>query len=112
MRFPATAIAIALVVVAVCPPVDAQEMRTGEAQNPRREDPLGFGSLSKNRPKGSTTEITAQKEATFDERPTKLFSPVKSASRTRRSCSVATRPRCTWSKNEMPSTTPSRRATL
>jgi lipopolysaccharide transport protein LptA len=66
MRF-ATA-TIALVLIVVSPTVDAQEMRTGDNQSPRREDPLGFGALSKNRPKGSTTEITAQKEATFDEK--------------------------------------------
>lgn len=46
----------------------AQELRTDEASTPRPADPLGFGDLSKNRPKGSTTEITAQKEATFEEK--------------------------------------------
>jgi lipopolysaccharide transport protein LptA len=45
-----------------------QEMRTGDATAPRQSDPLGFGALSKDRPKGSTTEITAQKEATFNEK--------------------------------------------
>jgi len=49
-------------------PAAAQTMRTGEASGPRKEDPLGFGSLSKDRPKGSKTEITAQKEATFNEK--------------------------------------------
>lgn len=34
----------------------------------RPTDPLGFGALTKDRPKGSTTEITAQKDATFDEK--------------------------------------------
>lgn len=33
-----------------------------------RQDPLGLGQLGRDRPKGSTTEITAQKEATFDEK--------------------------------------------
>ena len=33
-----------------------------------RKDMLGLGDLSRNRPKGSTTEITAQKEATFDDK--------------------------------------------
>lgn len=51
-----------------CAQLGAQEMRTGDATAPRQADPLGFGSLSKDRPKGSTTEITAQKEATFDEK--------------------------------------------
>lgn len=46
----------------------AQEMRTGESNGLRQADPLGFGALSKDRPKGSTTEITAQKEATFEEK--------------------------------------------
>ena len=64
-------VAIALVLVAACPRLEAQDMRTGDATGPRREDPLGFGALSKNRPKGSTTEITAQKDATFDEKENK-----------------------------------------
>ena len=51
-----------------CPQLPAQEMRTGDATAPRQSDPLGFGALSKDRPKGSTTEITAQKEATFSEK--------------------------------------------
>jgi lipopolysaccharide transport protein LptA len=50
------------------PLLPAQEMRTGDATAPRQSDPLGFGALSKDRPKGSTTEITAQKEATFSEK--------------------------------------------
>jgi len=58
---------IALVVLAWQLPLAAQELRTGDATGPRQSDPLGFGALSKDRPKGSTTEITAQKEATFDE---------------------------------------------
>lgn len=58
---------IALTLLAWPLPVAAQEMRTGDATGPRQSDPLGFGSLSKDRPKGSVTEITAQKEATFDE---------------------------------------------
>ena len=51
-----------------CPQLSAQDMRTGDATAPRPSDPLGFGALSKDRPKGSTTEITAQKEATFSEK--------------------------------------------
>ena len=51
-----------------CPQLSAQDMRTGDATAPRQSDPLGFGALSKDRPKGSTTEITAQKEATFSEK--------------------------------------------
>ncbi len=31
------------------------------------KDPLGFGGLTKDRPKGSKTEIVAQKEATFND---------------------------------------------
>ena len=46
----------------------AQEMRAGDAATPRQEDPLGFGALSKNRPKGSVTEITAQTDALFNEK--------------------------------------------
>ncbi len=41
---------------------------TGAAPATTRQDPLGLGGLSQDRPKGSTTEITAQKEATFDEK--------------------------------------------
>ncbi|MGA1540002.1 MAG: LptA/OstA family protein [Chthoniobacterales bacterium] len=33
-----------------------------------RQDPLGFGGLSKDRPKGSKTEISAEREATFNEK--------------------------------------------
>ena len=51
-----------------CPQLSAQDMRTGDATAPRQSDPLGFVALSKDRPKGSTTEITAQKEATFSEK--------------------------------------------
>ncbi|MFZ9932648.1 MAG: LptA/OstA family protein [Chthoniobacterales bacterium] len=51
-----------------CPALRAQELRTGETTAPRQSDPLGFGALSKDRPKGSTTEITAQKEAAFNEK--------------------------------------------
>jgi lipopolysaccharide transport protein LptA len=54
----------ATVVVA---PLAAQQMRTGEAA-PSRQDPLGFGGLSKDRPKGSKTEISAEREATFNEK--------------------------------------------
>jgi len=44
-------------------------MRTGQPEPaPARKDPLGFGGLSKDRPKGSKTEISAQKEATFNEK--------------------------------------------
>lgn len=60
-----------LLVVALgiaCAQLPAQEMRTGDATAPRQSDPLGFGALSKDRPKDSTTEITAQKEATFSEK--------------------------------------------
>ncbi|MEY3481694.1 MAG: hypothetical protein RIQ71_2469 [Verrucomicrobiota bacterium] len=61
---------VALMLLALAPlqPAMSQEMRTGDASSPRSADPLGFGALSKNRPKGSTTEITAQKEATFNEK--------------------------------------------
>ena len=48
-------------------PVSAQQLRTGEA-SPSRKDPLGFGSLSGDRPKGSKTEISAEREATFNEK--------------------------------------------
>jgi lipopolysaccharide transport protein LptA len=48
-------------------PLAAQQLRTGEAA-PSRQDPLGFGGLSKDRPKGSKTEISAEREATFDEK--------------------------------------------
>jgi lipopolysaccharide transport protein LptA len=61
-------IAVALTMLAVNPRVGAQDLRTGESAAPRQEDPLGFGALSKNRPKGSVTEITAQKDALFDEK--------------------------------------------
>ncbi len=40
----------------------------GASPTTARKDPLGLGDLSRDRPKGSTTEITAQKEATFDEK--------------------------------------------
>jgi len=56
-----------------CPRLFAQQMRTGDASAPRQADPLGFGMLSKDRPKGSTTEITAQKEATFNEKENKAI---------------------------------------
>jgi lipopolysaccharide transport protein LptA len=39
---------------------------TGHAQP--KPDPLGLGPLGETRPPGAKTEITAQKEATFDER--------------------------------------------
>jgi lipopolysaccharide transport protein LptA len=45
----------------------AQEMRTGTPEADRK-DPLGFGLLTKDRPKGSKTEISAQKEATFNDK--------------------------------------------
>ena len=51
----------------VIAPVFAQQMRTGEAA-PSRQDPLGFGGLSNDRPKGSKTEISAEREATFNEK--------------------------------------------
>ena len=51
----------------------AQEMRTGDQTSPRQADPLGFGALSKNRPKGSVTEITAQKDALFNEKENKAI---------------------------------------
>ena len=57
-----------LVFALACSSLPGQEMRTGDATAPRQSDPLGFGALSKDRPKGSTTEITAQKEATFNEK--------------------------------------------
>lgn len=46
----------------------AQEPPPQNAATVNKADPLGFGALSKDRPKGSTTEITALKEATFDEK--------------------------------------------
>lgn len=58
----------ALAFLTASPRAAAQDMRTGGASTPRQTDPLGFGALSKDRPKGSTTEITAQKEATFNEK--------------------------------------------
>jgi len=61
-------IGLLLAVLACSPEARAQELRTGEGAAPSSEDPLGFGALSKNRPKGSTTEITAQKDAVFDEK--------------------------------------------
>jgi len=61
-------ILLVLVLGIACAQLPAQEMRTGDATAPRQSDPLGFGALSKDRPKGSTTEITAQKEATFSEK--------------------------------------------
>jgi lipopolysaccharide transport protein LptA len=45
----------------------AQDLRTEEPA-PGRQDPLGFGMLSKDRPQGSKTEISAQKEATFNDK--------------------------------------------
>lgn len=48
-------------------PASAQQMRTGDS-TPSRKDPLGFGGLSKDRPKGSKTEISAEREATFNEK--------------------------------------------
>lgn len=45
----------------------ATAQSTGEPA-PTRQDPLGFGTLTKDRPAGSKTEITAQKDATFDEK--------------------------------------------
>lgn len=38
------------------------------ASPPPRQDLLGLGDLTKDRPKGSVTEITAQTDATFDEK--------------------------------------------
>lgn len=61
-------IALTLAVLACSPEARAQELRTGEGGAPSSEDRLGFGALSKNRPRGSTTEITAQKEAVFNEK--------------------------------------------
>lgn len=50
-------------------PAAGQQMRTDQPEpTPAKKDPLGFGGLSKNRPKGSKTEITAQNEATFNEK--------------------------------------------
>lgn len=69
-------LAIALIVTSMalsCPRLVAQEMRTGDASGPSQSDPLGFGALSKNRPKGSITEITAQKDATFNEKENKAI---------------------------------------
>ena len=58
----------ALTLAMACQWLCAQEMRTGTTAPRQSSDPLGFGALSKDRPKGSTTEITAQKEATFNEK--------------------------------------------
>lgn len=55
----------ALLSAALAPTGSAQS--TGEPA-PARQDPLGLGSFTKERPAGSKTEITAQKEATFDEK--------------------------------------------
>jgi lipopolysaccharide transport protein LptA len=70
MRFAATGL---LILAFACPLLNAQETRTGEASGVRQADPLGFGGLSKNRPKGSTTEITAQKDATFNDKENKAI---------------------------------------
>jgi lipopolysaccharide transport protein LptA len=48
-------------------PLCAQQTGSGETPT-SRQDPLGFGSLSKDRPKGSKTEISAEREATFNEK--------------------------------------------
>lgn len=53
---------------AVAPLLQAQMATPSSQPATSRQDPLGFGELSRDRPKGSTTEITAQKEATFDEK--------------------------------------------
>jgi len=63
-----TLLAFAFAMLAAAPQVGAQDLRAGEEAATRSEDPLGFGALSKNRPKGSVTEITAQKDAIFDEK--------------------------------------------
>lgn len=68
MRLLAALIFVVAAMSALPEAARSQEMRTGDATAPRPADPLGFGALSKDRPKGSTTEITAQKEATFDEK--------------------------------------------
>jgi lipopolysaccharide transport protein LptA len=60
-------ILLCIAVGGVLAPVHAQEMRTGTPEADRK-DPLGFGLLSKDRPKGSKTEISAQKEATFNDK--------------------------------------------
>lgn len=38
----------------------------GKSSNPAKKDPLGLGSLGQQRPPDAKTEITAQKQATFD----------------------------------------------
>ncbi len=53
---------------ATAPHALAQAALSTPEASPARKDPLGFGDLSRDRPKGSLTEITAQKEATFDEK--------------------------------------------
>ena len=68
MKFP---VATLVILALAGSPLSAQEMRTGEQTGPRQADPLGFGALSKNRPKGSVTEITAQKDALFNEKENK-----------------------------------------
>jgi len=60
-------ILLLLAVGGACFSARAQEMRTG-APEADRKDPLGFGLLTKDRPKGSKTEISAQKEATFNDK--------------------------------------------
>ena len=52
-------------VAALAPGARAQSASPSAAPSPSRQDMLGLGDLTKDRPKGSTTEITAQKEATF-----------------------------------------------
>lgn len=49
-------------------PVIAILILVGAAQAQTGADPLGLGPLAENRPLGAKTEITAQKEATFDEK--------------------------------------------
>lgn len=62
-------VAVALQAVAV-----AQSPSASPADAPpARKDLLGLGDLSKDRPKGSVTEITAQEEATFDEKANKAI---------------------------------------
>ncbi|MEI7864075.1 MAG: LptA/OstA family protein [Chthoniobacterales bacterium] len=59
---------VAALGLAMLSPAAAQTTQNSEAPGPRKEDLLGLGALSKDRPKGSQTEITAQKEATFNEK--------------------------------------------
>jgi lipopolysaccharide transport protein LptA len=59
-----TPLLLLLVFLLLEPPTTAAQ----DAASPTREDPLGFGLLTGDRPKGSKTEITAEQEATFNDK--------------------------------------------